>query len=248
MRSPLALIAESAKTYKTDFPTFIGYSAWLLFPFAVFVLLDFLPDSPIVNVLEVILIIAELCLYVWIALILMLFAKARIKNEAIDSTLLPQKAKQLIQPVLLIAVLQFLMLVGGFILLIVPFFIFAVWFGLAQFTTVFENKRGLESLSASRALSKGRFWKTANRIIVGPLLLMVGYYILLALVISLLTAIQGVDPIELLAGEVPLWINVVEAIGQLFYVPIHVIYLTHVYLELTSTHATAPLEESCDIA
>ncbi len=234
MRSPLMLIGESAKLYKKDFAIFIGYSAWLLFPFAILVLFDFLPPSSLVTTGSFILMIAELLLYTWVSIVLVLFAKARIKKETVDPHSLPEQAKQLIKPVLIVAILQFLLFVGGFLLLIIPLFVFFVWFGLAQFTTIFEGKHGLESLGASRVLAKGRFWKTAGYLIVGPVVLMLVYSLALAFVMSLIGGVQGLSPVSLLSGDAPLWIDVLESIGQVFYVPLLIVYMTHVYLELSS--------------
>ena len=46
----------------------------------------------------------------------------------------------------------------GLILLIIPGVIFAVWFALAMYILILENKGIMESLSKSKELVKGHFW------------------------------------------------------------------------------------------
>lgn len=55
---------------------------------------------------------------------------------------------------------------GGFLLFIIPGFIFSVWFSLALFVLLVENKKGWEALKKSKALIQGYFWPVVFRMII----------------------------------------------------------------------------------
>ncbi|KKU10417.1 MAG: hypothetical protein UX13_C0012G0001, partial [Candidatus Woesebacteria bacterium GW2011_GWB1_45_5] len=59
-----------------------------------------------------------------------------------------------------------LIVVGGFILLIIPGIIFAVWFSFSLWGVVDKGYGVGRSLKESKALVKGRFWKVLGRIFV----------------------------------------------------------------------------------
>lgn len=54
----------------------------------------------------------------------------------------------------------------GFLFLIVPGIIFAVWFSFSTYVVICEDKRGFKALSRSRELVKGRWWSVAKRVFV----------------------------------------------------------------------------------
>jgi hypothetical protein len=124
------------------------------------------------------------------------------------------------------------MLIGGLLLLIVPAFIFAVWFSFTQFIVILEGKRGAQALQASREFVTGKFWKTFFMIFGGIFLLLFGYSILLSILMSLISALKGINLVDMLTGPLPLWIQILESVGEVFFLPLIVIYLTSVYVEL----------------
>lgn len=69
-------------------------------------------------------------------------------------------------PFSLLAIVLTLIEIGGILLLIIPGIIFAVWYGFARFILVTEGKGVKESLSASKKLVEGRFWKVLGRMAV----------------------------------------------------------------------------------
>lgn len=232
MPSPFELIAKTVEDYKKEMPILVGYSTWLLLPFAAFVLLSLLPLSPAVQAIAFVLMLAELFLIVWITIILSFYAYAHIHGHEKNIGVFSAKARTLVASVLSVTLLQLLILTGGLLLLIVPMFIFAVWFGLAQYAVMFEDKRGLDALAASRALTSGRFWSSAGLILLGPILLLLFYSFVLSLVVSIIGAVQGVDPVTLVSGDIPLWVEILEAIAQVFMLPFVAIYMTRVYVAL----------------
>jgi len=69
-------------------------------------------------------------------------------------------------------------IIGGFLLFIIPGPLFAVWFGLALFVFVFEEKKGFTALHKSKQLISGKFWGVLLRLLVSDLLLGVGLFLI----------------------------------------------------------------------
>ncbi|MBI4713699.1 hypothetical protein HY771_00720 [Candidatus Uhrbacteria bacterium] len=234
MSSPFELILKSVRLYRTNAATFLGYSAWLLIPFAGAVILGLLPLSPFAQLLAFLLMLVELFLSFWVVIILVLCADALLTGKKFEHGRFPKIAKTLIAPVLTVALLQTLILIGGLLLLVVPGFLFFVWFSFAQFTAILDGKRGLDALQTSKAMIKGKFWKVFLTIFGGTLFLFIVYSLILSLIMSLIAALQGVDLLDMLTGTLPLWIQVLESIGEVILLPLLVIFLTSVYLEVKS--------------
>ncbi len=68
------------------------------------------------------------------------------------------------RPFFLVSLLTGLIIGLGFLFLIVPGIIFAVWFGFSIYVVICEDKRGFKALSRSRELVKGHWWSVAKRV------------------------------------------------------------------------------------
>lgn len=87
----------------------------------------------------------------------------------------------------------------GFLLLIVPGIIFAVWFSLAAFVLVAEDLRGMKALKRSREYVKGHLAKVFWRFLfIGLLTLVIGF--IPALIFNLLHFSLGEDLVGFLVG------------------------------------------------
>ena len=62
-----------------------------------------------------------------------------------------------------VTILTGIILVIGFILLIIPGFIFMFWYMFATYTVLFEGKKGMDALRSSKELVKGKFGAVAGR-------------------------------------------------------------------------------------
>jgi len=231
------LLSQSILVYRKNFNILIGYSSWILVPYAAIILLDFLPESLPVQLLAFLTLFVQLFLFVWVFIILSVFLKATLTGEPIDPHRLPEKTKELILPVLSISILQILLMLGGLLLLIIPFFLFLVWFSMSQFVVIFEQKRGLEALTSSRTLTNGRFWPVALRAAVIPCGINLLFSFVIALLITTVSAIQGINPVQLLRTDIPLWADILENIGQAFLMPFILVYLMHIYINLSTSTA-----------
>ncbi len=66
-----------------------------------------------------------------------------------------RQSRPFILPYLWVSVLIGLIVLGGFILLIIPGIIFAFWYCFSPYAVILENKRGMEALRASKSYVKG---------------------------------------------------------------------------------------------
>ncbi|MRR58289.1 MAG: hypothetical protein EG824_08775 [Deltaproteobacteria bacterium] len=87
----------------------------------------------------------------------------------VDDTLTVEKAlsrgKSLILPFAWVFLLSGFIVVGGYLLFIIPGIIFTVWFFSAQFLLPAEGLRGMEALLKSREYLRGQWWNVALRLL-----------------------------------------------------------------------------------
>ncbi|OGZ17723.1 MAG: hypothetical protein A2Z78_00220 [Candidatus Nealsonbacteria bacterium RBG_13_36_15] len=116
-----------------------------------------------------------------------------------------------------ISILTGVITLGGFLLLIVPGIIFAVWFSLAKYVLVVENLTGTKALFRSKQLVSGCWWEVLWRFIT------IG---IIAIIISIF-----IDFVGRLIG-VPKNINISSLIISLFFSPFATVYAFIVYEDL----------------
>lgn len=117
--------------------------------------------------------------------------------------------------VILVAVLSGLVIFAGFLLLVIPGFIFAVFLSLAIPALVVENKRGTDALGRSWNLVKGNFWHVLGTIFVAA--------IITGVIGGIISAIGG-------SNFVLSWIF--TAIGQIITTPFTALVAVVLYLDV----------------
>jgi hypothetical protein len=132
-----------------------------------------------------------------------------------------------------IAFLQGLIAFGGFMLLIVPGYLFIGWFILSYYVLVIDQHRGLAALQASKHYVVNFWWATMGRLFVFgllmiPLLLIV---VVASLLISSVPGLQIVEPF-------------ISTAASLILTPIQIIYLYLIYHYLKQIKGTAPEQPS----
>ncbi len=75
------------------------------------------------------------------------------------------KARPVVGSYALVLILQGLVVLGGFILFIIPGVIFSIWFAFSGYIMIFEGKKGVEALKASKALVAGYWWAIFGRLL-----------------------------------------------------------------------------------
>jgi hypothetical protein len=106
---------------------------------------------------------------------------------------------------LLLSIVLVLIYLLGFILLIVPGVLFVVWFAFSRFITIEKGLKFKESLSKSKEMVKGIFWKILGRLIVFG-----AFMILIEAILSVIP--YGVGAI------------VTSLCGGLFMLPVYLLY------------------------
>lgn len=81
-----------------------------------------------------------------------------------------EQGVHLLWPALLSSLLVGLAVFGGFLLLIIPAFIFAIWFSFVAYIVALEGKKGTAALHASKELVSGRWWAVCIRLIIPGIL------------------------------------------------------------------------------
>jgi hypothetical protein len=123
----------------------------------------------------------------------------------LSKELFKQSLKKL-WPLFLLTILNFLAIVCGFILLIIPGLILMIWFYFANYLLVIEDKRPVEAMKASKELVKGYFWPVVGSLIwllLTSLLLMLAVVLVLSFVAWVLGRTE--DFVSPLAGLISSW-------------------------------------------
>lgn len=98
--------------------------------------------------------------------------------------------RKLILPFFWVSLLTAGVIYGGFVLFIVPAFIFSVWFSFSTYVLFVDGDRGMSALFKSREYVRGRAWAVAGRL-VAFYLMGLGVFIILAVVGAILSSALG---------------------------------------------------------
>ena len=121
-----------------------------------------------------------------------------------------------------LAILLTIILLGGYILLIIPGIIFSVWFAFAYLVLITEDTGVTEALKKSRNYVRGRWWGVFGRLVA---LILISLVFVLGLAVLLI-------PLTIFAN--PLVIEVVNLCVSAIVAPIAVSYSYALYQDLAS--------------
>lgn len=226
------LLSATIELYRKEFWLFLGYAAWLLVPAVAFYFAIALPPNPVTAVLIVVTVVLQIFVWLWILVCLMRATALLLANKPVDHDTLSTQALRRIQPVLAVAFLQALIVLGGTLLLIIPGVIFWVWYSLSQVASGLDDKRPVESLAFSRALVQGRFFATLWRLIAGPLVIGLLYAFFSGAILLILARLFGVDISVIFSNTPPLWSELIQSIVDIFFIPMFLIYTVLLYQDL----------------
>jgi MFS family permease len=123
--------------------------------------------------------------------------------------------------------------VGGFLLFLIPAILFFVWFSLAIFVLVFEEKKGMDALFKSQHLISWKFWGVLKRYI--------GFGLFLLLILILVLSPLFIFKVSEAKIE-----KISKAIGyllQIFLTPLILIYGFLIYENLERIKKEIPYQE-----
>jgi hypothetical protein len=167
------VLRSVADLYKIAFwPTYLGYALPLLPGYALEAYAIKQTSWPLFWIAIVLLLAGSLFSYTAITLCI---SDACLGNQP-NLLRSVARTRALTGPLILTSVLQLLIIGAGFVLLILPGFIFMTWFLFAPIIVVLEGRTCTEALKRSKALVKGFFFKT-----IGILLLLAAIELVWAL-------------------------------------------------------------------
>lgn len=231
MRGPIELLTASFELFKNHWKLFLGIFA---IPGLVTAIVDYYSAThPVSNVygaeyplpMIVVSIIMVLALF---AMQIALSKAVSAPNETTIKSAYQFAQKYFLQYILLSIMVGFVILLGT-LALIIPGIIFAVWFGFSYFVLIFEGKKGVDAMKASKAYVKGHWWAIVGRIVV----LM---FVMIAL--SIITGIGG----KILGMVFPhaILIAVVSFVTSFVAMPIAIAYAYFMYVDLKKVNAVSP--------
>ena len=110
-------------------------------------------------------------------------------------------------PLVVVAVLSSLAILGGFFLFIIPGFIACLWYAFAQIAVILDGKHGFTALVYSKELVRGRIWSIFL------------YYLVTTILVTIVNATIGLIPI------IGIFISALTT-------PYLIIFSVHLYLAL----------------
>ena len=147
-------------------------------------------QSSFLAIITFILAIILVFIYLWMLIVIIKLADALYKNQTIDLVQLYPQSMKKVPSFFWVGIVMGLVVLLGLILLIIPGFIFMVWYSFAPFINILEekNNKGLVALKASKNLVLGRWWPTFWRLLIPELIV---YLIMIIVITGLIYLIAG---------------------------------------------------------
>jgi len=226
------IIKKGWQTYLDNFPKFLYPIIISLIPYILIFIVQYF-DLPTANLLVIILTALGIVINFWVIIVFIELIDKIYKNQPIENTKIYESAFRKIPSYFIVALLAGLITVIGFILLIIPGIIFAVWYAFAVYINVLEDKnnKGWQALKSSKELVAGRWGKTFWRLILPASLV---YLIAMLVIIALIFLITG-GQVDLLAYEQSLVYNLITSIFFTMLSPLFVTFILLLYHSLKQT-------------
>lgn len=203
MLSASEIVKESWELYKKSWKKIWVYLVLLLIPTLALSALStislylsvYIPSSTLASSVIILLVIAASIVFtLWASIALARTMGAIYKNEqASDWRLAFSNSSHLILPVIWTSILVALIVLGGTILLIIPGIIFSIWYSFTFYTVIFEDKRGFNALSSSKALVVGRWWRIFWRLFVPGIIFGLAAALISYLIVTLVYLVPMTD-------------------------------------------------------
>ncbi len=175
------LFSDSWKQYNDRFQLFFMISLVASVALLVMQIVQlYLDDSAWAIALTIVMAIISIYISVWVQGAMTLAAHS---TEQRDWQGFFSKSQTKVGVLFWASVLSGLAVLGGFILVIVPGVIFALWFVFAGFFIMYENKGAIDSMKASKALVKGNLGGLFGRFLVVGIV-----YIAIAIISSVVSS------------------------------------------------------------
>jgi hypothetical protein len=240
------LLKRTVDLYKKNFNLFLSYVLALFIPTGVSAILapiiEKLTQEPstggsIALALYIIIVLITWIVSLWVSITFMkvIYQKYN-RNEVRDIKIELQHSGHLLLPALLVSILTYLIIFGGFVLLIIPGIIFSVWFAFSIYEVVLKNKKVIESIKASKALVKGRWWAVLWRLVVPIAVFGLALIIVNSLVGGILSIVTaGIEKSSSMYTFVSMILGLVLSFISLLFTPLTNGALVILFSELQNT-------------
>ncbi len=248
LSTPQNLLVASFNVYRSHLWIFVGYTAWLLIPMMLFIVAGKIPGQTASFLFAILMTAVQMILSLWITISVMRCGMQLKNNQPLDSNTLSLEALRDIRPLLMVVILQLLIVAGGTLLLIVPGIIFWIRYSFAQQAVIIDKQTPKQALSFSRSLVKGRSWSVLVRLLFGPIVIGLVYALVLGGIVFVLGSLLGIDTKTLFSDDPILWVQIIESIGDIFMIPLFILYSLFLYEELKTSLPAKKLEKEGAVA
>lgn len=215
------------KLYLDNFQKFLNPILIMIAPYVLLFIVQYF-EVPAMGILSFILSIVSIIVNLWIAVLLILLINGIYKKQTIDFNKLYENSFKKIVSYLWVGILTGIITLIGFILLIIPGIILAIWYAFSLYDNVLENKKGMAALKSSKELVKGRWGKTFLRLIIPALLV---YVIVMIVIIAIMYMVTS-GQIDLLSYQQIILFNALSTIIFLILAPLFVTFSIILYKSL----------------
>lgn len=217
------LVVDSWKFFMENWQQTTKISIWILyFGLAEFIIYLFSKFVPEIGILLIPTALALTVVSIWISLRLMLATLKLADGKSIgDQKADMKKAWGLFWPTIWVGILQFLVIMGGLLLLVIPGIFLSIALSFSQLSLIDRGRHGLAALSASRDLVRGRWWPVLWRLLFGSfafgLLVMlvqtvvIGIFAVLIGPSNFMALMQSENPDPLFSGTLSLLNSILQA-------------------------------------
>lgn len=229
MLSISTLVEKTWNAYKTNFGTFVSYSAWMLVPMIVSmvaVLTFGKIDSFFYNGFFIVL---ELLVTGWVMISLIQSSSFIADKKKIDTKMISAKSWTCIAPLLLLLLINLLITTAGFALLIIPGIILSIYLTFSTTILVLENASVIESIKRSFALVAGRFWQIFIRLFIPTIFFLIPYLAIYFIIALLLAMLGGFDLQELLNSPSTLMEQILLSVVDVIFLPLFPLFSVILY-------------------
>lgn len=235
---PLAYFLKTTwELYRSHVSLFLGYSAWMLVPMILTVLISATFGSRYTDITQPILFVIDLLVMVWVIVCIIQITPAVVAKKRIDTQLMSAQAWKLSISFLLLGLLISLVTIVGFIILIIPGILFAIYATFCSQILVLEKTTIMGAIKQSFALVKGRFWSVAHRIILANIIWFLPYTVAMFLVIGILLIVNQGNIDLLLSGPTTLMEQVFTRAVDVLFLPIFLILSVLIYQDAKATRS-----------
>lgn len=162
------IISKSITLYRTHWKSFAEYLLYIGAPLVLSTGLSALVDPNDAGLLGLFFVVT-IALYLFLMLVSISFIRA-IADAYTGEKIMPVKealkaSTKFFWPAVFVMILTGLIILGGFILVVVPGIIFMVWYAFGYYEVVLDGEQGWKALQTSRQLVLGRWWATLWRLL-----------------------------------------------------------------------------------